>query len=195
MIPFEEHQIPWKVSGEQWARFVESTLLAQYQREHLELPPFNVRGEGDVILRALVTIGDALSQFRIGIRGSVPPRAENEDMLATLGLVLREGQDLTAPIPHLFWTWPKSFWGTAQPWWAHQLQAATLYLVIPDQNPLLRRFTGLDFKPARLLDTELPWLCASLTRSSWHQELESGDFSRMYTAMDAAIGTLRAGVR
>ena len=195
VVPFEPGQIPWKVSAEQWVRFIESTLLARYQRDHLELPPLNSRGEGDVVLRALATVGDALSRFRIGIRSYLPPEFEDEHRLATLGLALRAGQDPQAPIPHLFWTWPRATWGDAAPWWASQLQTDSLYLAIPDQNLLLRRFPRLGFNPVKTEDGQRSWMRAPLTGPGWQQELESGDFRRVAKAMEAAVSALRSGTR
>lgn len=195
VVPFEPEQIPWKVSPAQWVRFIESTLLASYQRAHLELPPLNSRGEGDVLLRALATIGDALSRFRIGIKCIGTAGDENEHKLSTLGFVRREGQNPHEPIPLLVWTWPRMTWGDVAPWWASQLQADRLHLAIPDRNPLLRLFPSLDFNRVKIEGEQRSLMCAPLTELGWQQDLESGDFRRVVSAMDTAVGALRRGTR
>lgn len=188
---FEPDEIPWKVAPGTWARFHESIALAKYRRTHLEHPPFNARGEGDVVSRSLTTLGEALTKFRIGIQEATRPVDEPESSLTWMALLIRQGQDLNAPVPQLIWAWPEHHWGE-RPWWQKVFAPDSLHLLMPDGNPLRDRLPALDFVPREVPDSSRTWHTALLARG-WEEAMVHTDLTQTRASMHDVIERLRAG--
>ncbi len=162
-----------------WARLQETHALADYQRNHLELPPLNRRSEGFVPGRAMEAMAQALTAPGTSpVRDHLSACDEAWSALTYVSLIARGRgrQPRHRPMPQLMWTWPEAWWSGDVPWWCSGtnsvgqrtplLDADVLYFFAPVGHAL----APLAGKVAHQYDFAQEggvWVYRELTRPGW----------------------------